>query len=949
MTLTHEIRPNSEDGIDRKALAQLRGRFLAINEQRRQRASEALSSRQRLVLRLLPLLLDVNHPLLPGYVSANTPAGLCGFVPDDELLAEAQRLTRSFSYKLRRGNPALPIHGLFLMGSLGSVAQAEHSDLDLWVCHSTDLDAPARTELRRKCDLLEQWASTQGAEVHCFLIDPQRFVREEREARLTSEDCGSSQHYLLLDEFYRTAIWLGGRTPLWWLVPVYEEAHYAEYIDTLLRKRFIDADEVLDLGHLARVPASEFIGAGMWQLYKGMESPYKSVLKLLLSEAYASQHPQVECLSVRLKARVYAGQLDLDELDPYVMLYRRLEEYLSAGGERERLELVRRCFYLKVGKKLSRRPTNGNKSWQRRLLERLTSEWGWDARALDLLDSRDQWKVRQVQLERRALVNELTHSYRFLSRFARLQQAGKGINNRDLGILGRRLYAAFERKAGKVEFVNPGIAPDLGESVLTLARQKTGEAGVQPYWALYGGSLGAKELSNFAPLKRAHGLLELLAWSHRNGIVDGGTRLSLHPGDSDLCDSELTQLLASLQQSFPLPLAEIPERALLSSSVPDSVLILVNVGVDPLPQHSQMNQHLTSGRTDALGYSGMRDNLVLTLDQITLNSWNELLVNRYSGPHALLDCLRDYLNTLPADAPPPRLQVRCFCRNRAATIAQRVEELFSEVVGQFLSGRRGRYLLQIRQHFHLLDLQPGAVDYRVFDGLPALVERLGEQRDEFSPLHLDRGALHGDDLALILPLGQAGCIQVFYRFDEGSAELSVLDEHNSLWRWRQACDNEHGLLVPLQRFLQSVHFRRNAEAPLGEAQAQSGPEIRYYEVLPAARQRAPRVERRGVTQGLETLPYYNVQAIIEPGEGQRSHITLYCDHQEFSELEYGDQLFQAVARHILARRRGQGRYPCYITDLDLSALKDESRLQTLHYLRYKRRLEAALNRALAEA
>ena len=33
---------------------------------------------------------------------------------------------------------------------------------------------------------------------------------------------------------------------------------------------------------------------------------------------------------------------------------------------------------------------------------------------------------------------------------------------------------------------------------------------------------------------------------------------------------------------------------------------------------------MTSERTDALGYSG-RENLILTLDQITLNSWNELL------------------------------------------------------------------------------------------------------------------------------------------------------------------------------------------------------------------------------------------------------------------------------------------------------------------------------------
>ena len=68
-----------------------------------------------------------------------------------------------------------------------------------------------------------------------------------------------------------------------------------------------------------------------------------------------------------------------------------------------------------------------------------------------LLDSRSQWKVRQVSNERRALVNELTYSYRFLTQFARTEKTVSLINKRDLNVLGRRLYAAFERKADKVE------------------------------------------------------------------------------------------------------------------------------------------------------------------------------------------------------------------------------------------------------------------------------------------------------------------------------------------------------------------------------------------------------------------------------------------------------------------------------------------------------------------
>ena len=73
MNHPHEIRPDLDQGIDRKVLATLRARFLHLNQARLQRAMEGLSTRQQQVLLLLPLLFHVNHPLLPGYVSAAPP------------------------------------------------------------------------------------------------------------------------------------------------------------------------------------------------------------------------------------------------------------------------------------------------------------------------------------------------------------------------------------------------------------------------------------------------------------------------------------------------------------------------------------------------------------------------------------------------------------------------------------------------------------------------------------------------------------------------------------------------------------------------------------------------------------------------------------------------------------------------------------------------------------
>ena len=143
---------------------------------------------------------------------------------------------------------------------------------------------------------------------------------------------------------------------------------------------------------------------------------------------------------------------------------------------------------------------------------------------------------------------------------------------------GRRLYAAIERKAGKVEVVNLGISPDMSEDSLTLVHGYDGAGDV--HWSLYRGQLTAPELPNYAPLKRARELLALLAWGHRNGVVDTGTHLSLFPGDSGLSEAELFALLSDLRRALPMPLPAVDE-ALLAPSRASRVLLLVNIGMDP--------------------------------------------------------------------------------------------------------------------------------------------------------------------------------------------------------------------------------------------------------------------------------------------------------------------------------------------------------------------------------
>ncbi|MBB3102960.1 class I adenylate cyclase [Azomonas macrocytogenes] len=931
-----ELHPALEDEIDRATLDQLRERFFRVNTGRLARALQGLSCRQQQVIRLLPLLLHVNHPLFPGYIDASTPAGVDDFEPPAEILNEARNLDQVFAggiddSMLQDDHRPRQIYGVFLMGSLGTLAQAEQSDLDVWVCHASHLPQAALMKLERKCEGLTAWAASQGAEAHFYLIDPEHFAQGKGSKSLSSEHCGSSQHYLLLDEFYRTAIWLAGRTPLWWLVPASEEHRYEEYAGLLRQRNLLRANEMLDLGHLGRIPPGEFLGTGLWQLYKGIRSPYKALIKLLLTEVYASEYPGVECLGLRFKLAVQTNCLDLNELDPYLMLYRRIEEYLYRRQQPERLELVRRSLYLKVSRQLDRPSTDSG--WPHDVLTQLIAEWGWSAQQLAQLDNRACWKVDEVSRERRKLVNELIYSFRFLSQFARQQQAKSPLDNRDLSILGRQLYAAFERKAGKVEFVNPGISPNMAEQALTLACDR--DANGEVLWVLYRGDLSLHQCADAASLKRSRELVALLAWCHRNGVIDAGTRITLHPGHSDVDENELQYLLHSLHQALPMPLRGIDEEALLAASAPRQVLLLANVGYG--------RQALAAEDCSVAG------NCILSLDQLTLNSWNELMVFRYEGPWVLMDCLREYLINLPPQQDAwPSLTLKMgyhFC-NALQANSRRIEEIFLDVQGRLASDPGCRYLIRQQERFCLIKLQPGQIRTIYLNDQAALLEYLGAPRQRWSQLYLAPQTLAEQDLEAILGHGRAGHLQVFYRIEGKQAQISVLDEYNTLWRQRLPFRDEHSLLTPLWRFLQSLLFRRAAQLPLDMDNSADELDLVCYEVVRNGSEHTVRLERRdppalGLDDG-----FYDVQAIVEPGEDSQDQVTLYCNQSEFSQLEYGDKLYAAVAQHILARRRQAERYPCYLTDLDISALQNEYRVQTVQYLHYKSRLEDSLNAAL---
>ncbi|MFT5578029.1 MAG: adenylate cyclase class 1 [Paraglaciecola psychrophila] len=950
-----ETASSIDQGVDRKVLNAIRKRFLAVNGGRLARAQSAMSPRQQTVLDLLPLLFHVNHPILPGYVNAQTPCGIAHYQPSKAEIQRAQGLARSFTYH-RQAKASSLIEGLFLMGSSGTVAQSNHSDLDIWLCHRDHLSSAEHQLLQLKCDHISQWAMGRQLEVHFFLMEGEKFRRGERES-LSTEDCGSAQHILLLDEFYRTSLLLAGKIPIWWLVPPEEDHDY--YANALREKRFIKPDEAIDFGGVGHIPAGEFIGAGVWQLYKAIDSPYKSVLKILLTEVYAAEYPAVEPLSTTLKRAIFDNRLDLDEVDPYVMVYRKLEQYLLSRGELSRLELVRRCFYLKVEQTLSQRKPSGVKAWRYQLIESLVGEWQWTAEQLRSLDKRSSWKVGRVVAEQKILVRELTNSYRFVLEFARRSASTALIDSQEVTLLGRKLYAAFERKAEKIEWVNPGIAPDLHEEQLTFFQYPTDDQRTEQ-WAVSSDTVNGIDQHNGEVLKRADQLTTLLAWCHFNGLSDHHTRVRVIEGEHGVRQYELINMLQSLRSSLPVASQynsqsddrhqrfESPMRPLLMH-------LFINVGVDPLANKRSQGTELISAQTDSLAFSGLRENLVLNLEQVVANSWGELSTRSYRGEQALLLCLRDYLQMLPPGHRPqlPAINIHCFSPTRAQAIAARVEQLFSDISSCFHRGSArdaARYVLEIQGQYHVLQCQGSRPGWQHCATTADLLTHLSAPQDYYSAIVLDRYCGKNSVLRAISEHQKTQQIQVYYQRHSLRTELYILDEMGSLFSYKIAGEELDNILNPLDLFLRAILFRQSSESThFDHGATEPLQDLQYFEVV--AQRGLNHIRPHRLREPINTGGFFKVQAVAALDHEQQLVFDIYCEQREFYAADLGADIYRAAAAFIVDQRRSTGYYPCYISDLDLGGqlkLDAGKASQTVQYLRYKQRLEQQLNSAMKQ-
>ena len=127
--------------------------------------------------------------------ASSTPSGVSDFKPNKTDLNYGRAVARSFC--LTGGYHGEDIWSIFLMGSVGTLAQSSHSDFDVWLCHKPGLSTAALKELEQKCQRISQWARTLRLDVHFFLMDCEAF-RAGAPLSLDAESSGSALLLLIL-------------------------------------------------------------------------------------------------------------------------------------------------------------------------------------------------------------------------------------------------------------------------------------------------------------------------------------------------------------------------------------------------------------------------------------------------------------------------------------------------------------------------------------------------------------------------------------------------------------------------------------------------------------------------------------------------------------------------------------------------------------------------------
>jgi len=505
---------------------------------------------------IIPVLLSINEVDLPGYVSrGDSGCGVYGVGSSYHLKSVIQEYFpetkyRSIPYQQYLVRKPM-VESLFVLGSIGTVAQTEQSDYDFWVCvDERKWSNRALDALREKTWQISHWCqSTFNMDVHFFILDLEQ-IRHNDFGRVDEESSGSSQKNFLKEECYRTMLFVCGKIPFWWVFPpnLGQDA-YDEYWRSFAIEAPLDFVDFVDLGYLKEVSRTEFLGNALWQLSKGIKDPFKSLLKMGMMEMYLSEKFKGPLLCDVLKERVLGGSRFLKELDPYLLMVERVLDFYDREHDKGAVELLRKAFYLKASPMLTRARRSRGKEYKSEVFKSLMKRWKWRLDLVEDLNQIENWSYSRLLQFSKEINKFFSTTYRRLSEGLPSSEK-QAIDEYDLTVLGRKLFALFSQRKNKLQ-----VTPFLTSKRLTLDRcifQHEPRGHGKHRWVLYDSSWYPTERKRKKQrIFSADRVVRAAAWLVNNGLYDfHRTDVEMVPNPTGVTLNDLVHLLKHIQAYF---------------------------------------------------------------------------------------------------------------------------------------------------------------------------------------------------------------------------------------------------------------------------------------------------------------------------------------------------------------------------------------------------------------
>ncbi|WP_297894170.1 class I adenylate cyclase [Shewanella sp.] len=735
-----------------------------LNKVRIARALALLSPLQKHLFHLIPFLIHQNSIQYPGYHAPNTP---CGIKEYSAGVLESHACDVVKLPFMAQEPDVCAFEGVYAMGSTASFGQNTKSDVDVWLVYSADLCDRDLALIRTKANRLTAWFAEYQFEVNFYLVHSQQFSggqgRNGCQSSMAHEHSGSAQHWLLLEEFYRSQIRLAGKAIAWWP-------------DAKLNP------DLLYLGNVHELPASEYFGASLWLLYKGLDKPHKALIKVLLLEAYASEYPHSQLLCDRLWQKTLAGDFSTAN-DAYYSIYEVIEAYLLKQNDTRRLEIARRCFYLKCGVFLSR-PDQG-KDWRYAKLQKLVQDWQWPESLIRTLDDCEHWHSGQLNWFNDQLNELLLASYQTLLRFASTHELNEGLRVEELGMLTRKLHTYFTQDEDQISKLNLLWSRSVAESELTMVSSSR-----ENQYYLYRQAPKPQNLLGESAICKGKTPSALMIWACLNGVSTPDTKW-YELGRGKVQSKRLTEaskrLLNFIDHDW-----RVSKRDLCQPWHFRKLIFVLNLDNDPTTAWHGQEMMVDMMNANVFSLGRKKENMLGAIDAICLNSWGEWQCHRFEGETAVLQALAFVTPGLRRATLPVDMDVISCSQKIRPQLKLAVKNLLMQTMRLCQQAQQSSTLVQPLQISHTrygIFFNPLGMAYQDLSDAKSFYQQLSRSH----LVQLPRPEL-GDDPFSSMPkvvqnYAAKGSIQYFLRQRVDNLDVFILDEENHLSHYVQAGSN----------------------------------------------------------------------------------------------------------------------------------------------------------------